>query len=259
MGSKSFFMGLLFVALAVLAASCGRGGGGINMPSTPSSTSTPIGPVKSFNLDIRNGALTGASTFTVSQGDTAVFYLTSDQPGTINVQGYDYAVAFTPEVPALLTFTANAVGHYNLTLGPAQNDGGAAAGGVGGASTVTATAPRCPDLPGASVTLMVRPGSTLGQFIATAKTQDFKLGSGGNGWDLYVDGELADGSAVPDTTVTLDPGVHELRAVLSNVSGCEYPAASSYMVGYQSQGASANGGGSGGGQPTLGSFVVNPR
>ena len=94
------------VALTTLIASCGGG--------EPEELT--------FNLEIKQRALSEEdSTIEVKQDDMLTIVLTSDEPVTYHLHGYDLEGSASPDMPATLEFDAYATGSFPITIHvPAQ-------------------------------------------------------------------------------------------------------------------------------------------
>ncbi len=94
------------VALTTLIASCGGG--------EPEELT--------FNLEIKQRALSEEdSTIEVKQDDMLTIVMTSDEPVTYHLHGYDLEGSASPDMPATLQFDAYATGSFPITIHvPAQ-------------------------------------------------------------------------------------------------------------------------------------------
>lgn len=78
---------------------------------------------RSFDIAIRNGAVTGARTARVTRGDTAILRWTSDAPVELHLHGYDLTVKIAPSAVAEMKVEARATGRFPIEA-HGKNGGG---------------------------------------------------------------------------------------------------------------------------------------
>lgn len=125
---------LLTTALALAVAGCGAGDtdpAAQTQPATPSpATATPAASATSAataqatppadveaTIAVEGGRVQGgASDIRADAGDTVRLRVTSDASDEIHVHGYDLRVPVGPDQPAVLRFTADLPGVYEVEL-----------------------------------------------------------------------------------------------------------------------------------------------
>lgn len=84
-------------------------------PTAPGSASAPTGQL--VQLSYLGGQVTGATArVAVALGSTVTLEVTSDTADEIHLHGYDLSTPVTPGAPAVLTFTADIPGVFELEL-----------------------------------------------------------------------------------------------------------------------------------------------
>ena len=97
------------LALALAMAACGGG-------AEPQE--------RTINIELEGGALTGdASTWQVNQNDEVTLVVSTDEPVSFHLHGYDFEADIEPGDPATFVFTANATGSFPITIHTAPTDG----------------------------------------------------------------------------------------------------------------------------------------
>ena len=93
--------GSLMIALALLMAACGSAG-----PQA-----------REFRVEIKEGKpAKGPTVIKVNQDDTITLRIATDKPGLVHVHDYNIAQQAMPNQPAVITFTANTAGRFNIAL-----------------------------------------------------------------------------------------------------------------------------------------------
>ncbi len=103
---------LLFLALvgAMMVAACGSSG-------EPEEVT--------FDLRIADRAIAGfESGLEVKQDDIVTFNITSDEPTSFHLHGYDHELELAPDVTESFAFTANAAGSFPITVHVGTGSGG---------------------------------------------------------------------------------------------------------------------------------------
>ena len=77
-----------------------------------------------FNLEIHDGTLVqGNPPLVVNQNDEVTIVVSSDQPVSFHLHGYDIEQEAEPGGPATLAFIANATGSFPFTIHIEESDG----------------------------------------------------------------------------------------------------------------------------------------
>lgn len=79
---------------------------------------------RSFDIALRNGAVTGGKSVRVKQGDDVVLRWTSDQPLELHLHGYDVTVKVAPDAPAEMKIHARATGRFPVAIHGHRGAGG---------------------------------------------------------------------------------------------------------------------------------------
>ena len=103
---------LLFLALVGILAVAACGGGDET-------------EAVSFDLRIADRGIVGAEPkMEVNQGDEITFNITSDEPASFHLHGYDEEVELDHLTPATITFTADIAGSFPITIHVGTESGG---------------------------------------------------------------------------------------------------------------------------------------
>ena len=100
---------------------------GVSTSTTPTTTSSPTGPPSPtespeppertvIEVTYRDGAVQGATSFTVTQGARVRILVHADVSDEVHFHGYDLMADVTPDEPARIDFVANAAGVYEVEL-----------------------------------------------------------------------------------------------------------------------------------------------
>lgn len=77
----------------------------------------PLPPVAHFALEVADGKLKGeAQSLSLTQGSTVELRLLSDRTGELHLHGYDLELPVKAGEPALLSFSADHAGRFELEL-----------------------------------------------------------------------------------------------------------------------------------------------
>jgi hypothetical protein len=71
---------------------------------------------RSFALAISHKVLAGPHIFTVSEGDTVIFNITTDEREDFHLHGYDRLIGITPGTATSLTVVASMSGRFTFEL-----------------------------------------------------------------------------------------------------------------------------------------------
>jgi hypothetical protein len=80
--------------------------------------------VQTFDIEIRNGAVTGSKSARVKRGDTVLLRWASDKPLELHLHGYDVTVKAAPGAPAEMTIHARATGRFPVAVHGQRGTGG---------------------------------------------------------------------------------------------------------------------------------------
>ena len=204
------FIGLALVGLLFLTACAG---------SAPETVE--------FNLDIRNRELEQESTvFRVKNSDTVVLLITSDEPGSLHLHGYDIEEVVSEEGVNRMEFVADIEGRFALALHPGVGGGGHSHDNESGSCREPAVLPEGADTP--TIEVNAQPGPEAGEIEVGVVLQNFELSLTNTGrpvaeghWHLYVDGELRGMYMLPDAKVSgITAGDHDIMIRLSDTEHC---------------------------------------
>ena len=81
---------------------------------------------RTISIELEGGELAGdASTWQVNQNDEVTLVVSTDEPVSFHLHGYDFEADIEPGDPATFVFTANATGSFPVTIhtAPADADG----------------------------------------------------------------------------------------------------------------------------------------
>ena len=79
---------------------------------------------RTVTIELEGGALAGdASTWQVNQDDEVTLVVSTDEPVSFHLHGYDFEADIDPGDPATFVFTANATGSFPITIHTAPADG----------------------------------------------------------------------------------------------------------------------------------------
>lgn len=205
-------LGLAIVGLLVLVA-CGG--------STPETVE--------FDLDIRERELVQDSTvFRAKNGDTIVLLITTDEPGTLHLHGYDHEWDVNSEGGTRMEFLANLEGRFALALHPGVGEGGHSHGEQEGGCETTLDLPDGIDAP--TIAVNAEPGPEAGEIEVGVELENFELsltetegGATAGHWHLYVDGELRGMYMLPEAKVSgVMAGEHDIMVRLSDTEHCYF-------------------------------------
>jgi hypothetical protein len=71
---------------------------------------------KRFAISVKGGRVDGPGTMTVTQGESVVIAVTSDQADEMHLHGYGLELNVAPDVPAELRLVADRSGHFELEM-----------------------------------------------------------------------------------------------------------------------------------------------
>jgi hypothetical protein len=243
-----FIATALLLPASVLLAACGGAGDPEHL---------------TFDVTIADGALTGSATLQAHQGDTVTLVVNSDEPLTFHLHGYDLEHAVMPGMPTTIEFVADASGSFPFT---AHRDGEAHSH-EGDAAACEAAIPAGAPTP--HLHLSATADAATNMVTASVEVDHFTLGEGdgtqaSGHWHLMADGLTLGMYMEPTAVVTLEPGMHELTATLSDDAHCDYPVSATASVMVAGEGASMDGHDHGteaetAGEVNLGRLDVLPR
>lgn len=72
--------------------------------------------VRTFDIAIRNGAVTGSKSARVTRGADVVLRWSSDRPLELHLHGYDLTVKVAPDQPAEMKLHARATGRFPVEV-----------------------------------------------------------------------------------------------------------------------------------------------
>lgn len=231
---------LFWTAIAVLALglmACGSG-------SEPQDVT--------FEIAVADRELVGdTTTYVATQGDTVTLNITSDEPGTVHVHGYDVEEETGDDGSVSMTFVADATGQFSIEMHVGGHD---------------ETAACQTDAEGVVLNVDTQPGGHAGEYVVSVATENFELTQeSGNHWHLSADGELVGMYYEPSVEVMLGEGAHELVVTLSDADHCELPISETVMVGADEAGDSTEEASDDGGHThdeatiSLGVLQIRPR
>lgn len=110
--------GTLLITLVLVLGACGASRKG---PSSPSSgtvepTASPTVSPHQIEIDVADGRVTGPGRLTVLVGAPIALIVASDLPDEVHVHGYDLFQDVGPDSPAVIEFTANVAGIFEVEL-----------------------------------------------------------------------------------------------------------------------------------------------
>ena len=182
-----------------------------------------------FNLDIRNRELEQESTvFRVKNSDTVVLLITSDEPGSLHLHGYDLEGAVSSEGANRMEFVADLEGRFALALHPGVGAGGHSHDDESGGCHEPASLPEGANTP--TIEVNAQPGPEAGEIEVGVVLGNFELSLTDTGrpvaeghWHLYVDGELRGMYMLPDAKVSgITAGEHDIMIRLSDTEHCYF-------------------------------------
>lgn len=228
-----------------------------------------------FNLDIRERTLEQEDTvFRAKNGDTIVLSITTDEPGTLHIHGYDHEEELGTHDVTTIEFEADLEGRFALALHPGVGEGGHSHGEEEGGCETTLELPEGVGTP--TIGVKAEPGAEAGEIEVGVEMENFELsltetesGATAGHWHLYVDGELRGMYMLPEAKVSgVMAGEHDIMVRLSDTEHCYFGVDAMTTV-TLSEGASHDGmdmgGGDGHGEATepeetvIGFLEVLPR
>lgn len=182
-----------------------------------------------FSLDIRERELTEDSTvFRVKNGDTIVLRITSDEPGTLHIHGYDHEEEIGIHGVTRMDFVADLEGRFALALHPGVGAGGHSHGEEEGGCETTLELPEGVGAP--KIAVNAEPGPEAGEIEVGVELENFELsltetdsGTAAGHWHLYVDGELRGMYMLHEAKVSgVIEGEHDIMVRLSDTEHCYF-------------------------------------
>ena len=190
---------------------------------------------QTFELEIRDGGLVQTeSRLIVKQGDMVTIVVSTDEPISFHLHGYDIEKTATPEEPAQLVFEADGTGSFPYTI-HVVGDGHADEHNEG-AEDCEATVPAGALAP--EIRVKASPGEKSGEISVTVEVDNFILSDrstrtnlASGHWHLFVDHKLKGMYTQPEVTTSASTaGEHEVMVGLSDTAHCDYGIEAMTMV-----------------------------
>ena len=182
-----------------------------------------------FNMDIRERGLEqDATVFRAKKDDTVVLMVTTDEPGTLHIHGYDHEDDLGSEGVTRIEFVADLEGRFALALHPGVGAGGHSHDDEGEGCETTLDLPEGVGAP--TIEVKAEPGPEAGQIKVGVELENFELSltdteraiAEGH-WHLYVDGELRGMYMLPEAKLSgVTAGEHDIMVRLSDTEHCYF-------------------------------------